>query len=100
MDPTVQRLQGHLKRIITKDPNAWKRLANFCKSKNEPGWPDWCYVPLSEVFKMTLVGIGDILPKSMSETVAGGLGTWRMTQGVYRFDPDLLEALLLSNFNR
>ena len=38
-------------------------------------------------------GRKDVMPMVVDTMTIGGLGIWRMTQGVYRFDPDLFEAL-------
>ena len=93
-DPTVQRLQGYLKRVIKHYPCAWEQLAKFRNEKeNLAGWLDWCYLPLSATHEVATYGRRDVMPMVVDTMTIGGLGIWRMTQGVYRFDPDLFEAL-------
>lgn len=68
-------------------------------------WPAWCYVPVG-VAGATLIDadgitndIFDALPAPRraayytATTALAALSAWRMTKGVYAFDPDLLAAL-------
>lgn len=62
------------------------------KGRDLPDWPDWCFVPLSAWAVVirergSLDDAGDI-------AILGALAPWRYTQGIYRFDDALLDALL------
>lgn len=88
------RLRRHLASVTAKYPRVWEQLANFRRDKSKlGGWPAWCDVPLSGAYAIATAGRDGILPTGPEVAVIGGLGTWRMTQGVYRYDPDLLDAL-------
>jgi hypothetical protein len=100
-DPTVQRLQGYLKRVIKYYPRAWEQLAKFRNEKeNLDGWPDWCYLPMSAAHAIATGGRNDVIPMVVDTMTICGLGIWRMTQGVYRFNPDLFEALWTTPITR
>src|SRR5699024_94084 len=65
-----------------------------------PRWPAWCYLPIAAGFAAANRGQPiDHLPLneraaiSHEATILTGLAAWRMTKGVYEFDPELLEAL-------
>lgn len=56
-------------------------------------WPDWCFVPLSGVYA-ALQPQGKIDPRRASLIgIHGALATWRMSKGIYRFDPEILNDL-------
>lgn len=99
-DPTVLRLRAHLASVTRRYPDAWSQLAGFRRDKKAlGGWPDWCDVPLSAAYAIVTAGT-DRQPSNTDASVVGGLGTWRLTQGVYRFDADLLEALWTTPIER
>lgn len=57
-------------------------------------WPDWCYLPMSgwEAATDLVLPMRDPLDSRAASIAA--LGTWRMTQGIYRIDPDVYAALI------
>ncbi|EQD55618.1 hypothetical protein B1A_11880 [mine drainage metagenome] len=59
-------------------------------------WPDWCYVPVSGAYAVVSGGGAQRVPFERAGHVGlvAGLGAWRITQGIYRFDPALYEALV------
>jgi hypothetical protein len=65
------------------------------------GWPAWCDVPLAGAYAIVSGG-GDLphLEAAADVAVVGGLGTWRLTQGVYRYDSDLFDALWTTPIER
>lgn len=86
--------------ISAKHPKAWGLAETFRQGRGKPGaptWPDWCYLPMGGWYaivastggakRLDLSRIGDV-------SKLAALGAWRMTQGIYRFDPALLPALL------
>lgn len=96
---TPQRLQAHLRRCAEAYPGAWKKLDDFCEGRGKelPLWPDWCWCPLAASYAILSGGGGDnrLAPGEQAADVGilGALATWRMTQGIYRFDTDMFEAL-------
>lgn len=60
-----------------------------------PDWPDWCFLPLQGFYAL-LSGGGDrrIPPDRMHHLgIVGALATWRASQGIYRFDPEVAAAV-------
>jgi len=89
-DPRPQR---HLNSVAKLFPNAWRQVEIYLteKGKTIPDWPLWCFLPSEYWYAITY-------EDAPAATVADGsllaaLGTWRYTQGIYRIDPDLQEAL-------
>lgn len=80
-------------------PGAWRQVDQFRAGRGRelPDWPDWCYLPLSAWYAIvsTDAGVGRLTP-ALSGDVGrlGALGTWRLTQGIYRFDPTLYADLV------
>jgi hypothetical protein len=86
------RILGTFSRLY---PDAWKQVDELrANRKGLGGWPDWCFLPLAGAY--AIVSKGDTL-RSLDQTrhvgVLGALTAWRVTQGVYRFDPTVLDAL-------
>jgi len=72
----------------------------FRQDKRElGGWPDWCWCPLSAAY--AIVGGGRQIPLEKVNDVSalGALSTWRITQGIYRFDSDLFRSLWETEFD-
>ncbi len=89
----VLRLRRHLESVSARYPSAWGQLAMFRREKEQlGGWPDWCDVPLSAAYTIVMAR-RDQKSDSADISIIGGLGSWRLTQGIYRFDLNLLEAL-------
>jgi hypothetical protein len=82
-------------------PDAWKKadmLRDGRGSPDYPDWPGWCFLPISAW--NTII---DVIPNNFTpENIAlaantanlAALGAWRYTQGIYRFHPQLYEALI------
>ena len=82
-------------------PGAWKaldRLRALRGREGLPAWPTWCYLPLSATYAYLTGVYGEPLPPVAGSMVShlGALYAWRCTQGIYRFDGALLEALDLT----
>ena len=91
----------HLNKISKKYPNGWSQINMFRTSKGDdlPDWPDWCFLPfaawaaiVSEGRNLTMQQAGDI-------SILAALGTWRYTQGIYRFDNELYKELIKTEIN-
>lgn len=95
-DPTVERLQAHLRAVAGRYPLAWDQIASFRRERKDLGdWPAWCYCPLAGAYAVVSGGGDQVVPpgRGLDVGVVGALAAWRATQGVYRIDPDLLPAL-------
>jgi hypothetical protein len=60
-----------------------------------PHWPDWCFLPLQASYAI-LSGGGDRripIERIHRVGIVSALATWRVTQGVYRFDPTVAAAV-------
>lgn len=77
---------------------AWKSIDWFRaeRGKAVPDWPPYVFAPLAAWYSIVSAA-ADVsrLSLNLVQGVArlAAIGTWRVTQGIYRFDPDLLAAL-------
>lgn len=95
----LPRPRQHLIAAGKQYPNAWRIAGGFlaARGKEVPDWPGWCYLPLSAWYAI----VAEALGKPKLDVFSGGLigplgalGAWRLTQGIYRFDPALYEAVI------
>lgn len=84
----------YISKINKALPEIWKQVDRMrsWRGKDLPSWPDWCFLPLAGSHTLITAAQGDDTPLSEIwgfEAVAA----WRATQGVYRFDQTIFEAL-------
>lgn len=87
----VRRLLGLVKDLESISPDLWKRIDELRVART---WPSWCFVPSDELAK--LLGQLNIPPRDGAGTrlyVLTALCSWRLTRGLYSFDPDMLTAV-------
>jgi len=95
----------HLEYYSRVYPSAWKHADEFRagRGKDLPFWPEWCFLPLAGAYAIVSAeaeaqGIDITSPEYMSLIndvgIMGALAAWRVTQGVYRFDPDVYRAVI------
>lgn len=88
----------HLRDVAVKYPQVWKQMDMFRQDKGKglPDWPDWCYCPLAAAYAVVSGGGSNTCNMENIADVAlvGGLAAWRVTQGIYRFDPALYQRLI------
>lgn len=98
-----QRKTHRAKRILDavarEYPGAWDAFDRMRADKGSApdfDWPSWCYMPIAGGYAVVSGGTGGRVPlhKAHHPAIVTALGTWRMTQGIYRFDPALRDALL------
>lgn len=90
------RPREHLAAAGVLYPHAWAQADDFRarRGKDLPDWPDWCYLPLAAWYAIVSEG-GDLPPeRALDIGRLAAIGTWRMTQGVYRYDPALYDAIV------
>lgn len=79
-------------------PNAWVQADQLrqMRGRELPDWADWCYLPIAGAYAIVSGGGDDRVPfeRSHRTGIIAALATWRMTQGIYRIDSALHEALI------
>jgi hypothetical protein len=101
---TVARIKNYLKLLQVWFPTIWQDVTRFInlKASGNPEfqWPNWCFMPVAQAFEIVRQGrdlsnasveVGQRITLIVSDV--GGLAAWRMTQGIYRFHPEVLEAV-------
>lgn len=95
-----------LQQYTREFPDAWKLMASMYRERGEgvlPSWPDWCYCPV--VASATIINTEKrtrtVTPQEELEyffrhppATLSALGAWRITKGIYRFDPALYEEII------
>lgn len=94
----IPRPRRHLIAAGKLYPGAWRQFDQFRagRGKELPQWPDWCFVPMAAAYAVVSGG-GDnrILPHMIGDVARlVAVASWRVTQGIYRFDPALYCALI------
>lgn len=96
-EPRTHRAQAIVSAVARAYPQAWERAAHMrgLRGRELPEWPDWCYLPLAGAYAIVSGGGERRVPLDRAHHVGivGALAAWRMTQGIYRYDPVLYEAL-------
>jgi hypothetical protein len=91
------RPRDHLIAAGKRFPDAWVQADSFRSDRGSglPAWPQWCFLPLAGWYAIVSGGGANRLSLDTVGDVArlAGLGAWRVTQGIYRFDPDLYSAI-------
>lgn len=96
------RPKQHLIAAARLYPKAWQHVNEMRAGRgiDLPAWPDWCYLPIAGWYSIVCADAGvPVLDHRHLKLIGdigrlAALGTWRMTQGVYRFDPELFAALV------
>ncbi len=99
----THRAQAILQVVSQAYPDAWSMLERFRSGRGQglPCWPDWCYVPLHGAAAIVARGESGIpLERAHHVGIVGALGAWRMTRGIYRYDPTLYEALITTELDQ
>lgn len=88
----------HLAQLMRRYPDLPQAVDTFRAGKglDLPDWPNWCFIPFAA---WHAVAMRDATPETMLEragdiAILGALAPWRYTQGIYRFDADLLDELV------
>jgi hypothetical protein len=93
----LTRPQQHVAELARRYPGIWKAVDTFRASRGRdlPEWPAWCYLPLAGAHAIASAGRSTPLAPGEAAWVGrvGALAAWRSTQGIYRYDPELLEGL-------
>ncbi len=91
------RPMQHLAALGRLYPGAWKQIERFRADRGRglPDWPAWCYCPLAGAYAVVSGGGDNRVPVDHAHHVGqvAALAAWRATKGIYRYDPELLDAL-------
>lgn len=99
----THRAQAILQVVSRAYPHAWSILERFRAQQGQdlPRWPDWCYVPLHGAAAIVSQGEPSLPFERVHHIgILGALGAWRITKGIYRFDPTLYEALIATELDQ
>jgi hypothetical protein len=86
-------------RILTdfnrKYPKCWQQIDIFIadKGKDLPDWPEWCLVPIAATYAIVTAKTTNYHEMGPDMATMQALAGWRLTQGVYRFSPELYKSL-------
>lgn len=102
--------KNHLNYYSRVYRDAWRQVDQFRqgRGKDLPFWPEWCFLPLAGAFAIVSTeaesqGIDITIPSGRllinDVGIISALAAWRVTQGVYRFDPDIFQAVIDTPIN-
>lgn len=86
---------NHLAAAGRDYPLAWQQIDTFRtgKGRDLPDWPNWCFLPMAAWFAIVSGGGNMPLERAIDVGRLAALGTWRYSQGIYRFDTSVYDAL-------
>lgn len=77
-------------------PGAWRAIEDLRRRRRELGdWPKWCYCPVSGARAVVAHRWGPRTPADamMDTATLAAASAWRQTQGIYRYEPAMRDAL-------
>ena len=77
-------------------PSAWSQADEFRAGRGAglPDWPGWCYLPMGGWHAIASAARGPMSLDTIGAVARlAALGAWRCTQGIYRFDAALYDAI-------
>ncbi|RSM22589.1 hypothetical protein [Aeromonas salmonicida] len=88
---------AHLAVIVNKYPTVWNHVNQVLSARGHelPDWPEWCFIPQAGWKAIHVMATHNKL-SSEEGIVLAALGAWRYSQGAYRYDPTVYNALLHS----
>jgi hypothetical protein len=95
MNEAYLRLRTILDAFSLLYPEAWRQVDDLRARRKELGdWPDWCFLPLAGAYAIVSKGTTlQSIDQARHVGILGALAAWRVTQGIYRFDPTVFDAL-------
>lgn len=98
------RAREHMEALGRRIPDIWSlvdqvRVTN-ADAIGGPDWPEYCYLPLEHagMIAATIMRADGVqlTPTTVARAASeiATLSAWRMTQGIYRYDPALYPALI------
>ena len=96
--PAGSRAQHILSAVERRYPTAWTHAEDFRRQRNQDllHWADWCYVPLLAAYRTVSNDATELIHPTRSHhcAIVAALSTWRVTQGLYKFDGGLYGDLI------
>lgn len=76
-------------------PEAWKQVDEFRARRKELGnWPERCFLPLALAHRIVTTAKTVQSPnEGHHAAILAALAAWRVTQGIYGFDPTTFDAI-------
>lgn len=98
------RPRDHLAAAGRLYPRAWSDIEHMrahARGQTVADWPAWCYLPIAgaQAAVANYAGLpvellGSLYPQRIVDAARlAAMAAWRMTQGIYRFDPALYDAV-------
>jgi len=90
---------AHLNQTSRQFGKIWHNVDIFRQAKGTdlPNWPSWCFLPMAAWVAIASEGAEfgsvEMLQAASDASRLAAIGTWRYTQGIYRFDEDITKAL-------
>lgn len=99
----IHRAKRILDAVLHEYPKLPEQFDLFRKDRGESAqfnWPNWCYMPIAAGIAVVSDGGSiDSIFVSSKPAIVTALGTWRMTQGVFRYDKTLAEELIKTDID-
>jgi hypothetical protein len=80
-------------------PDAWKQAEGFRCDPDMPHWEPFCFLPIAGWIAIASGGNNPTLDDIGEAGKLAGLGSWRMTQGIFKFDDILKNELIKTPFS-
>lgn len=90
LDTDASHLLRHVAQLSHFHPDLWKRVDEVRERRD---WPSWCFLPSGEVAKLIARTPERSSRPGANLYIITALSAWRVTQGVYKFDPDLFDCV-------
>lgn len=95
-----------LSHYVKAFPYASDCVLSFMRAKGQPGydWPNWCMLPISAWIAIAsggeeLTSLEDRQKYGQWAAELAAIYTWRYSQGIYRFDDTLYDAIINTNIS-
>lgn len=78
-------------------PGAWQQFDAFRQQRGSArdfDWPEWCYMPIAAGDAIVHGDGPRVLSRAHLPALLTAMATWRMTQGIYRYDPAIYPEIL------
>jgi hypothetical protein len=91
-----------LSAVAARYPGAWHQydVIRAARGKTLPSWPPWCFAPVSAAEAVVSAAHDPgppprRVPMEFAHHIGilAAMAAWRVSQGIYRYDPDLARAL-------
>lgn len=97
-EKAIPRPVALLTEITKQNPTVWKHVENFYFAKGQsdiPEWPSWCFIPLFP-WRYIAAKWAKLPEEKVTRDILmllASIGTWRYSQGIYRFSSTVYDAL-------